>query len=126
MRRALVLLVIALVSLLTACGPPPKTVSINSSGCAGGESFCYAPSTLTVAPGTKVSWKNTTSAPHTVSRCTTGACGVSGGTGTDMNFGSGLINPGQTYAFTFMHAGTYVYYCQVHGYAVMHGTITVT
>jgi plastocyanin len=129
MRRALVLvvLVVACVSLLAACAPPPKTVAITSSGCAGGKIFCYSPSTLSVAPGTKVTWQNNTSVVHTVSRCTVAVCGVSGGTGTDMGFGSAtLLNPGKTYTFTFTGAGTYVYYCMIHGYATMHGTITVT
>jgi plastocyanin len=126
MRRPLVMIVIAFASLLTACGPPTKTVTITSSGCGGGAIFCYAPATLTVQPGTSVVWKNTTGAPHTVSRCTVAACGVSGGTGTDPNLGSPTINPGQTYTFTFHGAGTYRYYCQIHGYATMHGIITVS
>jgi len=33
---------------------------------------------------------------------------------------------GKTYSFTFAGAGTYVYYCAIHGYATMHGTITVS
>jgi plastocyanin len=125
MRRTLVMVVIALAFLLTACAPPAKTVSITSSGCAGGKIFCYTPAALTVPSGTKVVWKNTTGAPHTVTRCTVAACGVSGGTGTDTHFGSPTINPGQTYAFTFQGAGTYRYYCAVHGYTVMHATVTV-
>jgi hypothetical protein len=72
-----------------------------------------------------VVWKNTTQAPHTVSRCTVAACGVSGGTGKDPKFDSPIIDPGKTFAFTFHGAGTYRYYCMVHGYAVMHGIITV-
>ena len=60
-----------------------------------------------------------------MTRCTKKLCGVSGGTGTDPKLGSPMINGGKTYSFTFHHAGTYVYFCTVHGYFVMHGTITV-
>ena len=64
---------------------------------------------------------------HTVTRCTPAACsGASGGTGTQTGFGSGTIAAGGKYAFAFRGKGTYVYYCSIHGYALMHGTITVT
>jgi plastocyanin len=125
MRRPLAIVVIALASMLTACVPPTQNVSISSSGCAGGKIFCYQPAALTVQHGTRVVWKNNTGAPHTVNRCTVAVCGVSGGTGTDTNFGSPTINSGQTYAFTFHGTGTYRYYCKIHGYGAMHGTITV-
>jgi len=39
---------------------------------------------------------------------------------------SPAINPGDTYSVKFNTDGTYVYYCEFHGYAIMHGTITVT
>ena len=103
----------------------PQTVTIAASKCPGNSEFCYKTATLTVEPSTKVVWKNTTRAPHTVTRCTVAACGVSGGTGKDPKFESPTINPGKTFAFTFHHAGTYRYYCMVHGYAVMHGIVTV-
>jgi plastocyanin len=35
------------------------------------------------------------------------------------------IAPHKTYAFTFTGLGTYRYYCKVHGFSVMHGTVTV-
>jgi len=100
------------------------TVTITSSGCPGGRIFCFKPATLTVTSATKVIWKNTTVAPHTVTRCDLAHCGVSGGTGADPHLQSKTISPGHTFAFTFQYLGTYVYYCQVHGYAIMHGTIT--
>jgi plastocyanin len=87
--------------------------------------FCFQPQTASVASGTKVVWKNVSGAAHTVTRCTVAACGVSGGTGTDTGFGSSVIVPGTKYKFVFHGRGTYVYYCQIHGYALMHGTVTV-
>jgi plastocyanin len=106
--------------------PPTKTVTITASGCPGGAQFCFKPAALVVSSSTKVVWKNPTSAPHTVTRCTTAACGKPGaGTGTDPNLRSPLINQSRTFGFTFHHRGTYRYFCKVHGYVVMHGTITV-
>jgi plastocyanin len=104
---------------------PTKTITITASSCPGKKEFCFKSPALVITHGTKVTWKNATVAPHTVTRCTVAACHVKGGTGTDPNFKSPTINPGHTYSFTFHHAGTYVYYCQVHGYALMHGTVTV-
>jgi plastocyanin len=87
--------------------------------------FCFQPPKPSVVSGTKVVWKNVSGAVHTVTPCTVAACGVGPGTGTDTGFGSGAIAPGTKYKFTFSGKGTYVYYCQIHGYAVMHGTVVV-
>ena len=108
----------------TATTTATKTVTITASGC-GVHPWCYKPATLTVQRSTKVEWKNMTLVPHDVVPCTKAACKVSPGTGTDKTFASPIINPKKTYTFTFLHPGTYVYYCLWHGYAVMHGTIIV-
>ena len=36
------------------------------------------------------------------------------------------LAPGATVQRTFSQPGTYVYFCTIHGYTLMHGTITVT
>jgi plastocyanin len=105
------------------------TVKIASGKqCTPKAEFCFSPSNISVSSGTKVTFKNTTFTIHTVTRCSATPCaGVSGGTGTDAGFGSpGTIASGGKYVFKFKGTGTYTYYCQVHGYALMHGTITVT
>lgn len=112
-------------TLAAASTPKPRTVIITGSKCPGGEEFCFKGGTVTVARATKVVWRNNTIAPHTVTRCTMAACHVSGGTGKQTGLHSPTINGGKTYTFTFRKPGTYRYYCAVHGYAVMHGTITV-
>ncbi len=72
-----------------------------------------------------MTWSNATTVSHTVTRCTAAACPVGPGTGTDAAFGSGFLGAGQTFSATFQGLGTYNYYCMVHGYTIMHGTVTV-
>ena len=135
MRRPLIISLVAAVfaALLAGgvavAGPnvtvPTKTVTITPAACPAAVEFCFKPGPLTVKPGTKVVWNNTSDTAHTVTRCTVALCGVSGGTGKDPNFHSPTIPPGKTFSFTFHKPGTYKYFCKVHGYSVMHGTITV-
>jgi plastocyanin len=107
-----------------AAVPHTSVKIVPSTACTPTSMYCFKKAAKTVASGTKVIWKNTTIAPHTVTRCTAIACsGDTGGTGTDTGLG-GAVAP--KYTFVFHGAGTYTYYCSVHGYAVMHGTITVT
>jgi len=106
---------------------PKVVVKILSGGkCVPASTFCYKPASVTVASGTRVVWVNKTLTTHTITRCTAAACaGVDGGTGTQTGLG-GTVGSGAKYKFVFRKAGTYNYYCQIHGYAVMHGTVTVT
>lgn len=102
------------------------TVSIVASGGGCASEYCFSPANLTVHQAQTVTWQNMSVAEHTVSSCTTSACsGVGPGTGSDPAFNSGLIASGKTFSLEFHGAGTYNYYCMVHGYAIMHGTITV-
>lgn len=75
--------------------------------------------TRSVATGTTITFTNKDGVPHTV---TSSAVPV----GASM-FDSGIVAGGGTYQETFTIAGTYEYYCQIHGSpgAGMHGTITV-
>src|SRR6188472_3988383 len=109
-----------------AATPPVKKIAIpGPAGCAP-KSFCYKPANVTVKKGTKVVWTNTSGMIHTVTRCTKPNCnGLNGGTGKDTKFGSPTIANKKSYAFTFKTAGTYRYFCKFHGYAAMHGVITV-
>ncbi len=88
--------------------------------------FCYKPGRIVITAGTTVTWKNKTSVSHTVTRCTVLACGVGGGSGKDTGFGSGVIPPGGSYSFTFQTKGSYVYYCAIHGYGIMHARVVLT
>jgi len=95
-------------------------------GCSGGASFCFSPASLTVRAGDAVTWTSNSGAPHRVTRCTAQACSGDGaGTGADAGPASMDLGKGQSYTLTFSKPGTYNYYCSIHGYNTMHGTVTV-
>jgi plastocyanin len=79
---------------------------------ADGASFMFSPSKLKVKAGTKVTWKNASTAPHTITSDTKSWKFDKKVTGTE------------TYSFTFKKAGVYKYHCQYH--TGMVGKITVT
>ncbi len=87
-----------------------QTVMIISSG-----SFAFSPASLTIKAGTTVTWKNTTTVPHTVT------------SDDGKSFDSGMANPiaaqGGTFSFTFTTAGTFAYHCAIHPF--MKATIIV-
>ena len=72
----------------------------------------FEPGTLCVKTGTLVTWKNTGSASHTVTS--------DGGT----ELASTNIPGAGTFTHTFAAAGTFAYYCMVHGKS-MSGTVKV-
>jgi plastocyanin len=112
----------------TADVPPPGArVSIEEAPpeCARA-GFCYAPAAVRVGIDSTVTWFNNTDGPHTVTRCTRAACAGEGpGTGPDGLDDSGQLANGGSWFFTFRSPGTYLYYCTVDGYRVMHGSVTV-
>ena len=61
----------------------------------------FTPTTITVAPGTTVTWVNHEDATHTV-------------TADDKSFDSGKLDTGKTFTHTFETAGTYPYHCEIH------------
>ena len=75
------------------------------------QNFAFQPATIQVARGTTVTWTNDDSAPHTVTFRNGGMSG------------SGTLQRGQNFSYTFDTAGTYTYYCGVH--PSMIGTVIV-
>lgn len=63
--------------------------------------FAFAPETLTVAPGQKVTWTNADTVAHT-------------STGADRRWNSGPLEPGASFSVTFVTPGTYLYGCSIH------------
>lgn len=93
----------------------------------GGSMHCYSPPAASALSGDTVTWQSTSIEKHTVTACTPNQCAGNGpGTGTDKHLASRTILPGGSYSFTFQGKGTYLYYCKIHGYGVMHGTVTVS
>jgi plastocyanin len=87
----------------------------STSGISIGDNF-FSPNNISVQAGATVTWTSNGNNQHT----------VTSGNGTpDGLFDSGTLNHGQTFSFRFMSAGTYHYYCQIHGATAMSGTITV-
>ena len=67
--------------------------------------YGFKPKKLTVPKGTKVTWVNTTSAPHTV---------MSDDGKFKSSDPSAPIVKGQMYSFTFNTAGKFTYKCGIH------------
>jgi plastocyanin len=72
--------------------------------------FMFSPTTLTVAVGTTVTWKNADPEPHTVAS-------------VDGKFRSGALDQGDSFTFKFDTPGSYRYVCTIHPQMV--GTIVV-
>src|SRR5438552_13910567 len=99
------------------------SIAITTGGCSGGGTqYCYSPENAAATSGSPVTWTNSSGVAHTITKCTASACpGAPTSTGAD-SFNVDVS--GSSGSFTFSGAGTYVYYCTVHGYAAMHGTVT--
>lgn len=71
----------------------------------------FQPSQMNVTVGTLIRWTNLNGVPHTV-------------TARDGSFGSGRLDRGQTFEYTFSESGSYDYVCAYH--PGMTGRITVS
>jgi plastocyanin len=114
----------ALLLLLVACGGGDADSSVADDGGdtdasagadgggAGGDQveltgFAFAPSELTVAPGTTVTFVNNDTSPHTVTE------GSDGTPADDARFDEHVAAGGQV-TVTFDEAGTYAITCTLH------------
>jgi plastocyanin len=79
----------------SAPGGDAKEVSIDN--------FTFSPQTLTVSPGTQVTWINHDDVPHTV---------VS--SKKPRLFASATLDTDQKFSHVFKEPGTYAYFCTVH------------
>ncbi|KAB1072494.1 cupredoxin domain-containing protein [Methylobacterium planeticum] len=75
------------------------------------DNFTFGPETLTVAPGTTVTWVNGDDIPHTV-------------VAQNKLFRSKTLDTDDRYSFTFETAGEYAYFCSLHPH--MTGKVVVT
>ena len=126
--------VLALVPLLAACGSsssssshaqaaaPSSTAAAPSSTASTAPAksgatavkisgYAFHPVSITVKPGTKITFTNSDQTAHTATSTKSGV------------FDTGTVNPGASKTILVSKPGTYTYYCQFH--AFMHGTVTV-
>jgi len=94
----------------TAAGIAPPSAKAASSQIVM-QSFMFAPTTLTVAAGSSVTWINQDGEPHTV----TSDSGL---------FRSGALDTNESFSFKFERPGTYHYICSIHPRMI--GTVVVT
>ncbi len=88
-----------------AADPPPGANEI-----VVGDNF-YDPSAKTIGPGGTIMWTWNGNNPHSVT--------------FDGGGGNSAVQTTGTFVRTFAAAGTFSYFCTVHGAAVMSGTVTV-
>jgi plastocyanin len=89
-----------------AGGPPTRSVQITVDGL----NFAFAPPTLSVREGTRVTWVNRTASPHTITSV------------VPKLFDVPIAGHAQV-ALVFHRPGSYQYFCALHPY--MLGSITV-
>ncbi|PWC40351.1 cupredoxin family copper-binding protein [Azospirillum sp. TSO22-1] len=65
------------------------------------DNFTFNPPSLTVAPGTVVTFSNADDIPHTVAA-------------SDRSWKSPVLDTGQSFSFTFAKPGSYAYFCSLH------------
>ena len=70
----------------------------------------FVPAEITVPVGTTLAWINMDGEAHDV-------------IANDLSFESPLVNPGESWQFTFTAPGTFKYLCDLH--AAMEGTVNV-
>lgn len=105
-----------IICAVQAAAPPATQPSASDAAAAKAtvsiDNFKFSPATLTVAPGTTVTWVNHDDVPHTA-------------TSKDdpQVFDSGTLDTDDKFSFTFSKPGNYAYYCKVHTH--MKGVVTV-
>lgn len=91
----------------------PKNSETTQTTTVAIKDFAYAPGTIKVKVGDKVTWTNQDSAKHDVVMDDEGADGPN----------SELLAKNESYSYTFTKAGTYEYHCSPHPY--MKATVVV-
>ena len=92
------------VSAMTKAAPAPAAAAVEIGN------FTFKAPSLTVKPGTTVTWTNGDDIPHTV-------------VSKDGVFKSKVLDSGDRFSFTFAKAGQFGYFCSLHPH--MTGTVVV-
>lgn len=132
MRYSSIAAMVLALLLVTACGasnapsaetpvsasaqPSPEvTPSLSETVAVAVQGFGYSPGTLTVSPGTTITWSNVDEILHTV---TTGSP-----ESPDGEIDGQMQGAGTDFTHTFSEPGTYEYFCSRHPF--MRGTVIV-
>jgi plastocyanin len=91
-------------SAIGGAAPPPAQASVQIAN------FTFDKASLTVKPGTTVTWTNADDIPHTV-------------VSNSGLFRSKVLDSGDRFSFTFAKPGSFGYFCSIHPH--MTGTIIV-
>ena len=91
-------------------GPTRATVTHARRVTVAIRNYDFAPKSLTVGVGTRVTWTNDDATAHTATADTAG-------------FDTGTVAPKASHTIDFKHPGTFTYHCAFH--AFMTATITV-
>ena len=103
-KRFVTVLAVGVIALAAwaSAAPTPQKLEIHQ--------FKFLPTTVTVAPGTTVTWVNHDEETHTVMSSTG-------------SFASAALEHEQTFDHTFAAPGTYTYFCALH--PLMRATVVV-
>ena len=112
---------ISAVVMMVGCTKSDNSVSTSFGGSPGAnevwmQGIAFNPVTKTISAGTTITWTNKDNTTHTATS------GVPNS--PDGLFNSGNLNNGGTFSFKFPTAGTFKYFCLIHG-AMMTATIIV-
>ena len=127
LAAGLVVMVVG-VTFLAVPALASTSITVSSGACSGGGAlFCFTPESAGGTTGSAVTWTNQSGVAHTITLCTSAACpGAPSNTGSD-SFDLSLSGTnGNSAQFSFSSAGTYYYYCKIHGYTNMHGAVAVS
>jgi plastocyanin len=81
------------IAVRAEAAPAPPVVHIGN--------FTFQQASITVKPGTTVTWENDDDIPHTV-------------VATNKAFKSKVLDTGERFTFTFAKAGQFDYFCSLH------------
>lgn len=110
------------VLVLGACGggAVPATTAPAAGAAASAnvtvQGFAFKPQSLEVKVGARVTWTNRDGTLHTTTSGVPGA--------KDRLWDAQLLSSGGEFSFTFAQAGTFAYFCAIHG-GSMTGTVVV-
>lgn len=105
-----IMIITAFVALISGVTLAKDTKSKSTPDVVKISNFNFTPQTITVHPGTKVTWVNEDDVPHIVMS-------------DDQKFKSRALDTDDRYSYTFSAPGTYKYFCSVHPH--MTGKIVV-